>query len=175
MSEINNAGSSGPPPLPAFDPTNVQTYQASCHCGTVAYTVTLSPPLPEWKVVSCNCSICQRNGYTLVYPSREQLHISSGEDLLKSYSFGSRKNLHKFCGQCGSSVFFDPRMKEFGEGGGLDLLGINVSPDFFLSSELQVYGMQVRMFHDVDLEALDIVHVDNRSEGKESVKSGSSN
>jgi hypothetical protein len=62
-----------------------------------------------------------------VYPSREQLHITSGEDELKSYSFGPKKNLHMFCGKCGSSVFFDPRMKESGEGGGLDLLGINVS------------------------------------------------
>ena len=34
-----------------------------------------------------------------------------------------------FCGKCGSSVFFDPRMKEFDEGGGLDVLGVNVSLD----------------------------------------------
>lgn len=117
----------GPPPLPTFDPDNVQVYPASCHCGTVSHTVSLSPPLPEWKVVSCNCSICQRNGYLLVYPSREQLHIISGEEAMKSYSFGPKRNLHMFCGKCGSSVFFDPRMKEFGEGEGLDLLGINVS------------------------------------------------
>ncbi|KAF2629616.1 hypothetical protein BU25DRAFT_408882 [Macroventuria anomochaeta] len=127
MSENCDSKKTGPPPLPAFDPTNTHTYPASCHCGTVSYTVSLSPPLPEWKVVSCNCSICQRNGYYLVYPSREQLHISSGEETLKSYSFGPNRNLHMFCGRCGSSVFFDPRMKEFGEGRGLDLLGINVS------------------------------------------------
>ncbi|KAF3046841.1 hypothetical protein E8E11_009009 [Didymella keratinophila] len=36
-------------------------------------------------------------------------------------------------------------MKERGEGGGLDLLGVNV-----------------RMFHDVNLEELDVVHVDNK-------------
>ncbi|KAF1359012.1 hypothetical protein EJ07DRAFT_89482, partial [Lizonia empirigonia] len=87
-------------------------YPASCHCGTISYTVSLSPPLPEWKVVSCNCSICQRNGYYLVYPSREQLHMISGEEALKSYSFGPKRNLHMFCGKCGSSVFFDPRMKK---------------------------------------------------------------
>lgn len=62
-----------------------------------------------------------------MYPSREQLHINRGDGALKSYSFGPKKSLHKFCGECGSSVFFDPRMKERGEGGGLDLLGINVS------------------------------------------------
>jgi hypothetical protein len=116
----------GPPPLLAFDPNNAKAYPASCHCGTVSYTVNLSPPLLEWKVVSCNCSICARSGYLLVYPPREQLYMSSGEEALKSYSFGPKKSLHKFCGECGSSVFFDPRMKERGEGRGLDLLGINV-------------------------------------------------
>lgn len=126
----------GPPPLPAFDPDNLKIYSASCHCGAVSYTVHLSPPLPEWKVVSCNCSICARSGYLLVYPSREQLHINRGDGALKSYSFGPKKSLHKFCGECGSSVFFDPRMKERGEGGGLDLLGINVSTT---ALELQLY------------------------------------
>lgn len=64
-----------------------------------------------------------------MYPSREQLHLSSGEEALKTYSFGPKRNLHMFCERCGSSMFFDPRMKEFGEGGGLDLLGVNVSTD----------------------------------------------
>lgn len=76
--------------------------------------------------MSCNCSICSRNGYLLVYPERSRVHIKSGEEALKDYSFGVRRNLHKFCGKCGSSVFFDPRMKEFGEAPP-DLLGINVS------------------------------------------------
>ena len=114
------------PSLPTFDPKNCQNYAAQCHCGTVQYEVLLSPPLPRWKVVSCNCSICSRNGYLLVYSERSQLHIKSGEDALKNYSFGVKRNLHKFCGECGSSVFFDPRMKEFGEAPP-DLIGVNVS------------------------------------------------
>lgn len=155
---------SGPPPLPAFDPTNMETYTAGCHCGTVSYTVTLSPRLPEQKVVSCNCSICQRNGYYLVYPSREQMKVDTGEDALKSYTFGPKKSLHMFCGQCGSSVFFDPRMKEFGEGGGLDLLGINVSLSIVaFSCNILANCDQVRMFHDVNVEELNLIHVDNRS------------
>ena len=62
-----------------------------------------------------------------MYPSREQLHINGGHDALKDYLFGPKKSIHKFCGECGSSVFFDPRMKEHGEGEGLDLMGVNVS------------------------------------------------
>ena len=116
------------PHLPQFDENNCQTYTASCHCGAVQYDVVLSPPLPEWKVISCNCSICSRSGYLLVYPERKYLHVKSGEEALKDYSFGPKKLLHKFCGSCGSSVFFDPRMKEFGElPPAPDLMGINVS------------------------------------------------
>ncbi|USP81211.1 hypothetical protein yc1106_08485 [Curvularia clavata] len=132
------------PSLPNFDPENCQTYAASCHCGIVQYSVILSPPLPQWKVVSCNCSICTRHGYLLVYPNRSQLHIKSGEDMLREYSFGPKRNLHKFCGKCGSAVFFDPRMREFGE------------------TELDLLGMNVRMFHDVNTRELEIVFVDNK-------------
>ncbi|KAH8730464.1 Mss4-like protein [Phaeosphaeriaceae sp. PMI808] len=113
------------PTLPTFDPKNCQTYNASCHCETVKYDVLLSPPLPLWKVVSCDCSICSRNGYLIVYPERSQLRVKSGEEALKAYSFGKNRNLHKFCTQCGSSAFFDPRMKEFGEAPP-DLIGVNV-------------------------------------------------
>jgi hypothetical protein len=61
-----------------------------------------------------------------VYPDRSQLHIKSGEDALRDHTFGMKRNLHKFCSKCGSSVFFDPRMKEYGDAPP-DLLGVNVS------------------------------------------------
>jgi len=109
----------------AFNIPEAQTYDAICHCGTVQYTVTLSPPLAKQKVVECNCSICSRNGYLLVYPLREQFFLKSGEEALREYSFGPKNNVHKFCGRCGSAVFFDPRMLERGES--IDLLGVNVS------------------------------------------------
>ncbi|KAH7075873.1 Mss4-like protein [Paraphoma chrysanthemicola] len=138
------------PSLPTFDPNNCQTYSASCHCGTVRYEVLLSPPIQQWKVVSCNCSICTRNGYLLVYPERSQLHMKSGEDALRDYSFGPKRNLHKFCRHCGSSVFFDPRMKEFGESPPApDLLGVNI-----------------RMFQSVQIEELDVVQVEDRHQEK---------
>ena len=42
------------------------TYEAGCHCGYVKFSLALSPPLPEYKVVRCNCSICSKKGYLLV-------------------------------------------------------------------------------------------------------------
>lgn len=46
-----------------------QTYEAGCHCGYVRFSVTLSPPLPEYKPLECNCSACRRFGYLLVCKS----------------------------------------------------------------------------------------------------------
>lgn len=111
-------------PVPTYNPADAQTYNAVCHCGTVQYTVGLSPPLERQKVVECNCSICSRNGYLLVYPLREQVNVFKGQEALKSYAFGRKRNLHKFCGYCGSAVFFDPQMAKFGETP--DILGLNV-------------------------------------------------
>ncbi|KAF1962765.1 hypothetical protein CC80DRAFT_588281 [Byssothecium circinans] len=129
------------PPPQTFDPSNAQTYDALCHCGTVQYAVTLSPPLGEQKVVECNCSICSRNAYLLVYPLRKHVVMKSGEEALKTYSFGPKRNLHRFCGRCGSAVLFDPRMKERGEEP--DLMAVNV-----------------RMFRNVKLNELEIVQFD---------------
>lgn len=46
-----------------------QTYEAGCHCGYIKFSVTLSPPLPEYEVVQCDCSACRRFGYLLVCKS----------------------------------------------------------------------------------------------------------
>lgn len=43
-----------------------QTYAAGCHCGYIRFDVTLSPPLDEYEVLECGCSICRRAGYLLV-------------------------------------------------------------------------------------------------------------
>lgn len=54
-----------------------QTYEASCHCGYIRFSVTLSPPLPEYKPLECNCSACRRFGYLLVCKSDRAVQQSS--------------------------------------------------------------------------------------------------
>jgi hypothetical protein len=54
------------------------THKANCHCGAVRYTVTLPQPFPEYKINQCNCSICEKNGYLLVYPIRRDLVFTQG-------------------------------------------------------------------------------------------------
>lgn len=61
-----------------------QTYKASCHCGAFAYDVTTAPLNHEGtEVVRCNCSICTRNGYLLIYVPDDAVTFTSGafEDL----------------------------------------------------------------------------------------------
>ncbi|KAG6366979.1 hypothetical protein INS49_001160 [Diaporthe citri] len=95
------------PPFPA--PTGEYSeHKANCHCGAVKFTFSISPPLEEYPVVVCNCSICQRNGYLLVYPIKENLKFGDGsEEAIGSYRFGNKNVKHDFCKECGSSVLFE--------------------------------------------------------------------
>ncbi|KAH7086939.1 Mss4-like protein [Paraphoma chrysanthemicola] len=127
--------------LPVFNPADAETCKATCHCGAIRFSVTLSPPLKRHPVGLCNCSICMKNGYLLVYPTRERVVIKCGEEHLKVHTFGTHRNLHKFCAKCGSSVFFDPQLTS--SEGDPDLIGINI-----------------RMFQGITLDGLNIYTFD---------------
>ncbi|KIM77152.1 hypothetical protein PILCRDRAFT_41051, partial [Piloderma croceum F 1598] len=101
-------------------------YNASCHCGALSLTLRI-PSLSQndngsnIKVSSCNCSICTRNGYLMVYPKRENVVFHSGFDNSEdnkgpggSYSFrGSKRAVHRFCKVCGSCVLVDVHDADF--------------------------------------------------------------
>lgn len=83
------------------------TYHGNCHCGLIMFTVTLPNPLNQSLITSCNCSICTRNGYLIVATKTENITWYAGEALLRTYRFGNRNRVHKFCHQCGTSVLMD--------------------------------------------------------------------
>lgn len=95
-------------------------YPANCQCGAVTYTLRL-PSLATDTVNQCNCSICDRNAYLLVYPPVRDVAFHTGYAGLSAYSFNTKKLVHKFCGTCGSSIFFDMTAR------GEDEWGMNVS------------------------------------------------
>ena len=84
------------------------SHSGNCHCGAVRFSFTLSPPLHEYPTNTCNCSICTKNGYLLVYPFTKNLTIEKGKDMLKDYRFARRMASHQFCRECGSSCFILP-------------------------------------------------------------------
>lgn len=139
--------------IPSGETTkNEQTYPCSCHCGSITFTVTLSPPLTEQTVMECNCSICRRVGYLLVCTSHsphptpfprhsvlkstdppKEAVVFSEDSLprLSRYQFNTKQIDHLFCGNCGSSLGID-----------------------FCEFRQKGYGISVRAFNNVDLEGL---------------------
>ncbi|KAF7335289.1 GFA domain-containing protein [Mycena sanguinolenta] len=78
-------------------------YHGNCHCGAFKFKLTV----PEIKGgLSCNCSICSKNGYVWTYARQDQFTVVKGDEntTLQSYLFGKREVAHKFCPTCGTSV-----------------------------------------------------------------------
>jgi len=120
------------------------TYNASCHCGAVAYRVTVSPPLdhPASSVSGCNCSICVRNGYLFIYVPSKDVEFEKGEGAMTKYTFAQERIQHSFCPTCGSS-----------------LMAQSIKADFFPDMK----AINVRAFHDVDISKLKIKETDGKS------------
>ncbi|KAF2195670.1 hypothetical protein K469DRAFT_543859, partial [Zopfia rhizophila CBS 207.26] len=57
----------------------------------------------EERLVECNCSICERNGYVWIYPKVEQV-VMEGEENLERYKFGSKIFAKTFCKTCGINI-----------------------------------------------------------------------
>ncbi|TPX13167.1 uncharacterized protein E0L32_006367 [Thyridium curvatum] len=116
-----------------------ETYECGCHCGYIKFAVTLSPPLPEYEVMECHCSVCRRMGYLLVYPHRKDVkwHGESHERCAV-YRFNTKQKDQLFCPRCGASL-------------GIDFRDFN-KPRFDGPSGPPV--IQVRTFNGIDLTKL---------------------
>ena len=71
----------------------------SCHCGAVAFTVTLENGLGALK--RCNCSLCRRKSAIMAYVPVERLQVTRGADMLSLYQWNTRVAKHYFCKVCG--------------------------------------------------------------------------
>lgn len=78
------------------------TYQGSCHCGAVKFTVSMAPPETAY---ACNCSICGRNGWLLAFVPGTAFTQTAGKDALTDYQFGKKRLHHTFCKVCGVRPF----------------------------------------------------------------------
>jgi hypothetical protein len=112
-------------------------YQGGCHCGRVRYEVetTLEP------VISCNCSICQKQGALWVFPKPEQFTLLSGEGDLADYQFNRKTIHHLFCRNCGVASFARGKNADGSEG----------------------VSINVRCLDDVDLGALTLTAFDGKN------------
>ncbi|CAH0050172.1 unnamed protein product [Clonostachys solani] len=108
------------------------TYDAGCHCGSISFSFTLSPPLPEYEVMNCGCSICRRAGYLLVYPTYENVTWHKGsKERCSVYQFNTKTKDQLFCPKCGASIGID-----------------------FKNATPQKYGISARTINGIDLHSL---------------------
>ena len=94
-----------------------QTYTGGCQCGRVRYEVRAEID----KVISCNCSRCQKLGPLLAAADRADFKLLSGEDALTDFQFNNKVIHHPFCATCGIESY------AYGKGpGGTDMVMLNV-------------------------------------------------
>lgn len=91
-----------------------EVYQGSCLCATVSFEL-LAPPN---AVSHCHCGQC-RKGHGAVFASyisvpHSRLRVLCGASSIKSYAF-SPTAVHKFCLECGSTLFWSRSQAEFAE------------------------------------------------------------
>ena len=88
----------------------METYNGSCHCGSISFSFT------QEKIVSglrCNCSLCRRKGavmsdFTL---APGEIEINTEKDGLGLYQFDSKIAKHYFCKTCGIYPFHETMRK----------------------------------------------------------------
>lgn len=106
-------------------------FEGSCHCGAVTFVVDAEPPA---QAMSCNCTHCRRKGFLLAFVPAAQFRLTSGEDVLRGYTFNTHKIEHRFCGTCGTQAF-----------------SYGVAPD-----GSAVRAVNLRCVPSIDLDALEI-------------------
>ena len=112
-------------------------YHGSCHCGAVRFEADTVIT----RVLRCNCSICRKKGVLHHRVAAEALHITSGEDALVTYRFGTGIAQHPFCRTCGIHPFSRPRS----------------------APELYTINVNVLDDYDIDVEKPEIILFDGRN------------
>ncbi|MEO1045224.1 MAG: GFA family protein [Pseudomonadota bacterium] len=82
------------------------TVTGGCHCRRVRFSAVVEA---EPEILLCNCSICRRTGYRHLIVPHRNFTLLSGEEVLRSYRFGTGAAEHLFCSHCGIKSFYQPR------------------------------------------------------------------
>lgn len=114
------------------------SFEGSCHCGAVAFTVDADEPT---SALSCNCSHCRRKGFLLSFLPAESFTLTKGDDALETYLFNKHAIRHQFCRVCGTEPFARGTMPN-----GMSTVAVNL-----------------RCVPAIDLDALAIQKVDGAS------------
>jgi hypothetical protein len=86
-------------------PSDVRSYEGSCHCGRVQFRVTGD----LGNTVVCNCSMCTKKGFLHLIVAPEAFALLQGRAALTTYRFNTGVAQHTFCRHCGIHPFYVPR------------------------------------------------------------------
>ncbi|KAI1090966.1 hypothetical protein F5B19DRAFT_296257 [Rostrohypoxylon terebratum] len=91
------------PPLAEIE--NGKVYTGGCHCGAITLALKSKPidSTYEADLLECDCSICTRNAYLWIYPSKSHVFIA-GSSHFGYYSFSRGVWKKSFCRTCGVPV-----------------------------------------------------------------------
>lgn len=80
------------------------TFKGSCHCGFVTYTVAIDPS--NRKAGRCNCTWCQKPGYTNLSVSPEDFTLltPSSKEEMGDYNPKGNNHHRRFCPTCATHV-----------------------------------------------------------------------
>lgn len=69
------------------------TFQGSCHCKAVTFTVHLPKGLADNG--TCNCSHCSKRGIIWQFAEPGDLTLEKGQEKLRGYQFGAKTTTHQ--------------------------------------------------------------------------------
>ncbi len=119
------------------------TINGSCHCKATSFEVSVAPE----TVTQCTCSFCSKRGSLWAYYTPAQFTLTTPEQNVSSYVWGSKTVKHHFCGICGCGTF--THTPDFSTG----------EPDFTNPK----VSVNARLFDDFDLDAVEIVVIDGKN------------
>ncbi|OHE90728.1 glutathione-dependent formaldehyde-activating enzyme [Colletotrichum orchidophilum] len=136
-------------------------YTGSCHCGALTVAV-VSKPIDETyedRIIECNCSICERNGYVWVYPNADQVVLTGDDDKIGRYIFGHHILAKTFCKTCGVSITNQSNTLTDEEQSALV-----ERAQFWYKWSKTLHPVNVRVLDGVDLKSLKVLQVDGKTE-----------
>lgn len=116
--------------------------QGTCHCKAFTFEVDVAPEY----VVNCTCTFCSKRGVLWAYYEPQQVRLTSHESVATYQKAGSPIK-HHHCNTCGCGTYTES--PDFSSG----------QPDF----ERPRYGINARLFDDLDLSTLSIKAIDGRN------------